>query len=126
MDKDLFEEKSSINRQTLLKIKPILDPKVVWETDVDGNVVIELNRQPGIFGRLLGIFFAVPQKKKVVLDELGSFVWIQCDGSTTVREISAGLRERYKLDRREAQVSLSLFFNDLSKRQLIELSNNSQ
>ena len=126
MDKDLFEERSAINRQTLLKIKPILDPKVVWETDVDGNVVIELNRQPGIFGRILGIFFAVPLKKKVVLDELGSFVWIQCDGSTTVREISAGLRERYKLDRREAQVSLSLFFNDLSKRQLIELSNNSQ
>ncbi|RLE78217.1 MAG: hypothetical protein DRJ56_00565, partial [Thermoprotei archaeon] len=58
-------------------------------------------------------------RKKILLDKVGSFVWDLCDGEHTVEDIIRELMREYKLHRREAEASLLLYLQMLSKRALI-------
>jgi len=60
-----------------------------------------------------------PPEAKIELDEVGSFVWTMCDGRTTVREMIARLAEKYKLGRKEASSSLTVFLRSLAQRNLV-------
>jgi len=73
-------------------------------------------------GGLLARVFYVPKSRKIVLDELGTFVWERCDGQTTVRDLIGIFAERYKLGRREAEVSLTEYLRTLAKRGLIGIA----
>lgn len=53
------------------------------------------------------------------LDEIGTYVWSMCDGETTVRQMRGKLAEKYKLGRREAEVSLTNFLKTLGKKGLV-------
>jgi hypothetical protein len=50
------------------------------------------------------------------LDEVGSFVWNLCDGEHPVSALVEALVERYKLGKREAEVSLTTYLKQLGKR----------
>lgn len=80
---------------------------------------MEVPRRQDRVGKLLGSIFAVPLSKKVSLDEIGSFVWQLCDGEHTVRDMATLLAKKYKLNKREAIMSLSVFLRNLGKRGLI-------
>ena len=58
-------------------------------------------------------------KKKIVLDNIGSYVWELCNGKNSVNDIISGLMEKYKLRRIEAEKSLILFLQMLSRKTLI-------
>jgi hypothetical protein len=58
---------------------------------------------------------------KVELDEVGSFVWDLCDGRRNVREMVACLTEKYKLNRKEAEASLTAFLRSLAGRNLVAI-----
>jgi len=61
-------------------------------------------------------------KKTFELDEIGKFVWDQCDGKTSVRQIILKLARRYNLNDRQAEVSTVAFLQTLTKRGLIGLA----
>ena len=63
----------------------------------------------------------VPSHRKVELDEIGSFVWRQCDGKTTVEDLVKRLSRKYKLPRKEAEYSTTMFVRELAKKQLVAL-----
>jgi hypothetical protein len=60
-------------------------------------------------------------KRKIELDEVGSFVWEMCDGRTPVHEMIARLAAQYKLNRREAEVSLTTFVKTLAGKGLVAI-----
>jgi len=98
-----------------LRTKPVRSPAIQWQEE-DGVVVIrDLRRASGLRGYLIG-FLKLPAEKTVELDELGSFVWIRCDGRTTVRQIAMAIKERFCITQAEAEASLQAFLTTLARR----------
>ena len=60
--------------------------------------------------------------RDIQLDEVGSFCWNFFDGKTTVREMIHRLSDRYKINRKEAEVSLTTFIRTLGKKRLVFLA----
>jgi len=58
----------------------------------------------------------LPNKRVVALDEVGSFVWEQCDGNNTIDVIVRKIRNKYNLTRKEAETSLLMYMRQLGKR----------
>ncbi len=71
------------------------------------------------FARL--IIRNVPNTRQLSLDEVGSRVWELIDGERNVGSIVAQVSTLYKLTRREAEASVTLFLQMLAKRNLIGL-----
>lgn len=108
----------TLKHSQLLRLKPVRDESVAWEVGEDGLVKIE-SKHIGMLKRLLSALLRFKAKKRVELDELGSVVWLMCDGEHTIGEIAQELVKRYRLERRDAEVSLITFIQQLMKRRLI-------
>ncbi len=108
-----------ISRSHALAIKPIHNPNLEWRYNEEGHAVASLTHQAGWRGRLVSFFLAVPGKRPVILDEVGTFVWKMCDGQYTIGEIVDALREKYNLTRREVEISLNEYLRMLAKRGMI-------
>ncbi|MCS7254496.1 MAG: PqqD family protein [Armatimonadota bacterium] len=108
----------TLKHSQVLRLKPVRDESVTWEVSEDGLVRIE-SKRTGLIAKLLGTLFRLQAKKRIQLDELGSLVWLMCDGKHTIGEMAQELMNRYKLDKREAEVSLITFIQQLIKRRLI-------
>ncbi len=106
------------------RARPIRNPDVEWEEMPDGTVHLQapLEGQGRGFAALLAKRMNLPAKKGFELEPIGGFVWLQCDGQTTVETIGKRLRERYKMNRVEADVALGAFLQTLSQRRLIALT----
>jgi hypothetical protein len=69
--------------------------EIAYETDEEGQVILKMPRfHHPLAVRLLGPFLRSPAFD-LRLDAFGSFVWVQCDGFTTVAEIGERLREEF-------------------------------
>lgn len=98
---------------------PVRNPALAWTTNDDDCVVVRLPRRKDLVGGMLSFLFSVPESKPVVLDEVGSFVWQLCDGENTVSGVIDKLSREYKLNRREAELSLTKFLQMLGKRGMV-------
>lgn len=79
-------------RITLLMI-PKRNPKVYWEKKEKLiTLIIERNRK---IDKILNKVLKKSINTKINLDELGSFVWENCDGKTSIQEISKRLKQRF-------------------------------
>lgn len=110
--------------ETLRKAKPVRNPDVEWEEADDGSVLLQapLEGQGRGIAAILARRMNLPATKGFELEPIGGFVWLQCDGQTTVETIGKSLRERYKMNRVEADVALGAFLQTLSQRRLIALT----
>ena len=61
----------------------------------------------------------LPNKRVIVLDSIGTYVWRLCDGEHTIAQIIKGVQNQYKLNRKEAEASLFTFMQQLGKRNFI-------
>ena len=110
-----------LDRQTSLAARPVLNRLVKVERDAEGNVVLRVPRRDSALVRTVSRAFRISPYRKVALDELGTFVIELCDGQHTVRAVVEKLAERFRLNRREAEVSTSTFLRDLARRSIIGL-----
>jgi len=111
-----------ISRSEFLSIKPVRNPNVKWERRESGDILIRIPLPPpkGLTKLLLKMFSVNASEKKIVIpDKIGTLVWELCDGKRTVREISETLQKRFKIMPVEAEVSLSSYLNNLSKKGLV-------
>ncbi len=103
----------------MLSSRPIRNDLLGWARDSQDNIVVTIPRQKGWKARLLSLIFHVPKEKKIELDEIGSQVWEMSDGQNTVEDIIEGLGQRYKLNRKESEVSLLAYLKTLGKKGLV-------
>lgn len=115
------KEKKVVPREDILSAKPIRNPLIKWEIQESGDVqmVIPLKKTTKL--KILSYLFRVPGRKTVVLDRLGTEVWLVCDGETTVNEIIEKLCKKHKMSRKESEVSLFSYLQQLVKRGYIGL-----
>jgi coenzyme PQQ synthesis protein D (PqqD) len=116
-------------RQDVLAALPFRNELIEWELRDPGEeerekaavVVLHIPRRQDRWGRLLNRVFEGPSHKQVILDELGTDVWQLCDGETTVDQLIRALAKKHKLERREVEVSLTIYLQTLAKRGFIGL-----
>lgn len=117
-----FRRKPKLSKAQALAAVPFQNPRAQVERDERGNVVLTLKtrRTPAaaLFAR---IFFAPPQRR-VALDPIGTWVWQRCDGKRSVGRLIDELAQRYKLNPREAEISLTTFLRSLGQRGLVVLA----
>ena len=75
----------------------------------------------GLMG-LMAKWAKMPDTKEFELETVGAFVWQLCDGKNTTDAIAAKLRERFKMNRLEAETALAAFLEMLAKRRLITMA----
>ena len=103
----------------MLGSRPARNELVTWEKTDSGEAQITVERQNSWKIRLLSKVFYIPKKRTITLDEVGSMVWQMCDGRTAVAQMIEDLRSKYKLDRKEAEVSLLAYLKTLGQKRFI-------
>jgi hypothetical protein len=120
----LFPKKfvPKISRLEILAAVPVRNSLVEWEANDQEEVVLKVPRRQDRVGRVLHRVFVAPPFKQVVLDEVGSDVWQLCTGENDVDTIVKTLAKKYKLSRREVELSLANYLRTLAQRGLIGLT----
>lgn len=112
-----------MDMERLRKARPVRNEFIEEETQEDGSIVLvaPLEEQGRGMMALMARWMKLPPEKKFELEPVGAFVWSLCDGSHTVDAIARKLRERYKMNRLEADAALAAFLRMLGQRRLISL-----
>ncbi len=120
----LNRKNSSLPRGEMLALRPVRTASVAWEPKADPDapgVQITVPRREDKMGQLLSRLFQIPATKTIELDEFGAAVWEKCDGQHSVEQLVTFTAGAYKLNRRQAEVSVVSFMRMLAQRRLIGL-----
>jgi hypothetical protein len=121
--KQLIAPAPHLTQEQMKKAKPERNPEVTEARNPDGTVVLTaplILQGRGVMG-WMARRMKVPDTKSFELEPIGAFVWDLCDGKHTCDAISRKLRERYKMNRLEADAALTAFLQMLGQRRLIAL-----
>ncbi len=118
----LWRRPKPLSREQSLASVPLRNQAVEEERTDAGEVRLVIPLRGTWWARLLARLFYVPKTRRVVLDEVGSYVWGLCDGRNCVRDIIHALAKRYKLHRKEAEVSVVAYLRQLARRGLIGIA----
>jgi hypothetical protein len=117
--------KSHMTRSEALAYKPVKNQDVSETRLETGEVVIEypMTVRPLIaaVARRLGKSQDLTQTKKLQLDVLGTSVWDLIDGQHTVRRMINIFADTHRLEKKEAEISVTQFIRELGKRGLLGL-----
>ena len=123
----LAGRKPKIERKQALAIIPVRHPLVKWERK-DNEVILSVPMREDRVAKVVKAIIKklkmareLPECRQVGLDDVGSFVWELCDGERTIDGIVQGVSGEYKLTRREAEASVTMFLQTLAKKHLIGL-----
>jgi hypothetical protein len=116
-----------MTRQEALAYKPVKSSQVTETRLETGEVVLEypLAVRPlvaAVARRLGKSQEDLIQIKKLQLDVLGTSVWDFVDGKRSVRRMIQIFAETHRLEKKEAEVSVTQFIRELGKRGLLGLS----
>lgn len=117
----MFRKKPQLTREQSLSAIPVRNSAITVSRDDTGLVSISIPRKEAWWVGLLAKVFFVPQEKRIGLDEIGSYIWDLCDGTNDVRTIIGRFQKEYKLNRKEAELSMLNYFKMLAKKRLIGL-----
>jgi len=109
-------KKQVLTREQSFSAKPVRNENLRVSRDDEGNVVITISRRKTWWADAVARVLRMPDEKKVALDEIGTAVWDLCDGKHTVQTIIDTFVGKYKLNRREAEVSMFAYFKELTER----------
>ncbi|WP_058486088.1 PqqD family protein [Defluviitalea phaphyphila] len=79
--------------KNILNMIPIKNERILWETKNGLVTLIILRNRP--FDKFMHKIFKTPLKTTIELDEIGSFVWNECDGTKTINDIAENLEEKF-------------------------------
>ncbi len=121
----LNRAKGSLPRGEMLALRPLRTASVAWEAKPEDSetpgVQITVPRRDDKMGQILSRLFQIPTTKTIELDEFGAAVWQKCDGKHSVEQLVTFTATAYKLNRRQAEVSVISFMRMLAQRRLIGL-----
>ncbi|NIM05859.1 MAG: PqqD family peptide modification chaperone [Armatimonadetes bacterium] len=111
--------KPRLTRRQALSALPVRNQAFAVRRTENGETEITVPRRNDWLGKLLSLILLIPKERKIVLEAVGSEVWDMCDGAHTVSQMADALVKKHKLDRREAETSLTEYLRRLGKRRLI-------
>lgn len=131
-------KKPQVSRTEVLAALPVRNPKVEWErvskkaddegesaeagaTKAEALVLIKVPRRQDRMGNIAAKIFRLPDSRNLELDEIGSDVWELCDGKHSVEDLTGALVRKYRLNRRQAETSVTAYLKMLAERRLIAL-----
>ena len=87
----------------------------------DDLVVVHFKKEK--LGFIEKTFFKKSSQKpyKIDLDEIGSFIWLLCDGNKTVGEITKLAHEHFQDKIEPVKERVELFVNQMNKNKLVSL-----
>jgi hypothetical protein len=111
--------KPELDRRQVLAGIPLLNSGVRREERAGGalNVIVTVKRRSDFLGK----FQPPTWERKIELDELGSFIVGLIDGERTALAIINAFVERFKINRREAELSTMAFLKSLAERNVISV-----
>jgi hypothetical protein len=112
------KEQGITKKQTLATV-PHITPGLDYKTNKHELIEITLHRKESRTIKTFGKLVDIPDKKALVLDDIGSFVWNYIDGKKTVYEIILQFAKDKKLHRRESEIAIIEYMKRLAKRELI-------
>jgi hypothetical protein len=113
------KQQQKLPRREMMDSVPRLNPAVRWE-ELDSGVLSAAYRKdmPGwrkVFARIA----VAPEVGHIALDKTGSQVVRAIDGQRTIRDLIALVSDRFKLSRKEAEVSTLKYMEALGRRGLV-------
>ncbi|MDE7320747.1 MAG: PqqD family protein [Lachnospiraceae bacterium] len=81
-------------QKNYLDLVPERAKQIIWETDEDGMVVLQVENT-GVFNRIAQKVFGRPKYTNVHMDKYGSFLWPLIDGKKTVMELAELEKEAF-------------------------------
>lgn len=103
----------------MLNSRPARNESLEWEKVESGEIKIQIVRQDSWKIRMLSKVFYIPKERNITLDEVGSEVWVMCNGRTSVGQMIESLSGKYQLNRKEAEVSLLAYLKTLGQKRFI-------
>jgi len=117
--------KSPLSRSQALQCRPAKSLHIAETRLENGEVILEypLRVKPWIaaLARRFGAPADQVHTKKLQLDAMGSAVWDLVDGKRSVRRIVQIFAEIHRLEKKEAEVSVTSFIKQLGQRGLLGL-----
>jgi hypothetical protein len=124
--KERINGKPQVSRQQVLASRPVRNPVVQWGREAryeetPSVALLRIPRRSDKFGNLVAKLFRLPDFRKLELDEIGSDVWEMCDGTHSVESLTKAVCTKYRLNRRQAETSVTAYLRMLAERRLIAL-----
>ena len=91
-----LKKRPDVDRGKVLKAFPLRNQLITWELDDKGEASLVIPQKEKLWVRLMSKIFMLPDKRVVVLDSIGSFVWEMCDGNHTISQIIKALQKKHK------------------------------
>ena len=136
--------KPTASRAEIMASRPVRNPVILWErtapsgtqtakakSDADaaedmGEVaplppvmLLKIPRRSDKWGNFVAHLFKLPEHRKLELDEIGSDVWELCDGVTTVEALNKAVCDKWQMNRRQGETSVTAYLKMLAERRLI-------
>lgn len=101
----------------LLELRPKRNSE--WETGENDQVVLLVPKfRGGFLGKWVQPRLSRPYYR-VKLDAYGSYIWRACDGNTTVFEIAAAMKDRFKEDLESLYERIGKFIRRLDESKFV-------
>ena len=105
---------------------PVRNPTVEWARETRDEsrpniALLRIPRRADKFGNRIAKLFKLPAYRKLELDEIGSDVWEMCDGTISVDAVTRAICTKYRLNRRQAEASVTAYLRMLAERRLVAL-----
>jgi len=113
------KKKKSLSRGRFLLSRPVTNPTIKTEESQDGMITLVIPVDRSGLPNLVSKSLSIPEQKKIQLDEVGSKVWRKIDGNTSISDLSRWMESEFKISQREAEVSLSTYFQKLTEKGLV-------
>lgn len=113
------KRKPRLSREEALSALPVRNARLTTKRGENNELMLVVPRRSDWVGRVLSVVFVVPKERLIALDEVGADIWELCDGSHTVGQLIEIVGKKHKLNRKEAEVSLTTYLRQLGKRGLI-------
>ncbi|MHA2297728.1 MAG: PqqD family protein [Candidatus Hodarchaeales archaeon] len=108
-----------VSKEEFFKLKPVVSPFAHVKKQTPEELLIELDISEFKKERIVRRIIPTPDYKRILLDKLGMFVFLLCDGNHNVQDIYTEFHEKYRLTLAESQASVQKYLMSLAQRHLI-------
>jgi hypothetical protein len=115
-----------VTRAQMLGAIPVRNGTVQWARESRDEsrpnvALLRIPRRSDKYGNTIAKLFKLPEFRKLELDEIGSDVWEMCDGTVSVDALTRAICTKYRLNRRQAEASVTAYIRMLAERRLVAL-----